>query len=70
MKRLRNCIMALLFGCAMSLLIWAGAGVALYQKRKEASLLRRALTDLACSVDADCPPGYVCFNGHCVPHES
>lgn len=23
-----------------------------------------------CSVDTDCPPGYVCINGHCVPSRS
>ena len=25
---------------------------------------------IACSIDADCPPGYVCANGHCVPSRS
>ncbi len=24
-------------------------------------------TELECSTDADCPPGYVCVGGHCVP---
>ena len=23
--------------------------------------------DIACSLDIDCPPGYVCDNGVCVP---
>ena len=23
--------------------------------------------NLTCSIDADCPPGYVCFNGRCIP---
>ncbi len=70
MKRLGNCVMALLFGCRMPLLIWTGVGVALYHRRKDTNLLSRALLNLACFIDADCPPGYVCFNGRCVPHES
>lgn len=67
MKRLRNCIVALLLGCSTPVLIWVGAGVALYQRRKEANLLKQALPNLACSIDADCPPGFVCLNGQCVP---
>ena len=27
---------------------------------------RRGAARLACTVDADCPPGYVCMNGVCV----
>ena len=60
MKRLRNCVLALLMGCCAPILIWVGVGVALYQRRKE------AFTKLVCSIDADCPPGYVCVGGHCV----
>ena len=25
--------------------------------------------NLACSVDADCPPDFVCVNGYCVPEK-
>ena len=31
---------------------------------------RIAVLDLTCSVDADCPPGYLCENGHCVPQKA
>jgi len=24
----------------------------------------------SCAIDADCPSGYVCVNGHCVPSRS
>ena len=61
MKRFRNCILALLVGCSMPLVIWLGAGSALYQKRKQANL--------ACSVDSDCPAGFVCDQGRCVPEK-
>lgn len=26
--------------------------------------------ELTCSVDADCPSGFVCVNGYCVPKEA
>ena len=67
MKRLRNCMLALLIGCCTPLLIWVGAGTALYQRRKEKNPLKRALSNLVCSVDIDCPPGFVCVEGRCVP---
>ncbi len=66
MKRLRKCTLAFLIGCSAPLLIWVGAGVALYQQRKQANLLGQVLPDLACSIDADCPPGFVCVGGYCV----
>ena len=70
MKRLRNCTLALLLGCSAPLLIWAGAGMALYQKRRAASPLKQALSGVSCSIDTDCPPGYICLNGRCVLKES
>lgn len=66
MKQIRNSILALLIGCATPLLIWVGAGVALYEKRKETRIQKKALPKLACSINADCPGGYVCANGCCV----
>ncbi len=67
MRRLRNCTIALLLGCCAPLLIWVGGGAALYQWRKEANLLKRALPELTCSVNTDCPSGFMCVAGHCVP---
>lgn len=66
MKRLRNCTLALLIGLCTPLLIWVGAGSALYQSRKQKNLVKRALTNVACSIDTDCPPGFVCVSGYCV----
>ena len=59
MKRLRNCILAMLIGCCTPVLIWVGVASAIYQRRKITKLL-------ACSIDSDCPPGYVCVNGYCI----
>ncbi len=67
MKRLRNCALALLIGFCTPLLIWVGAGCALYQSRKQKELLKQALPNVACFIDTDCPPGFICWRGRCVP---
>lgn len=64
MRRLRNMVLAFLIGCSTPILIWVGAGSALYQRRKEKTLPG------ACSIDADCPLGYVCVSGRCMPAEA
>ena len=28
---------------------------------------KKASADMVCSIDKDCPPGFVCMGGHCVP---
>lgn len=66
MKGLRNCTVALLMGLCAPVLIWVGAGCAFYQDRKQKNLLKQALPDATCSLDSDCPPGFVCLGGHCV----
>ena len=70
MKRLRKCTLALLLGCCAPLLIWVGLGSAIYQRRREVSLIKQALPDLACTIDTDCPVGYVCMGGRCVPQKA
>ena len=67
MRRLRNCVIVLLLGCCAPLLIWVGAGSALSQSLKQRKLQKRAIPDLVCSLNADCPTGFVCVSGHCVP---
>ncbi len=70
MKKLRNCILALLIGCCTPLLIWVGVGISLYHSPKRTKLREKALPNWACSVDSDCPPGFVCVGGYCVPDEA
>ena len=70
MKNVLNCILALLIGCFMPVLIWAGLGIALHQRKKEANLLKQALPNLVCSLDTDCPPGFICMAGRCVPQRT
>ena len=33
----------------------------------KAGARKKALADTVCSIDKDCPPGFVCMGGHCVP---
>lgn len=41
----------------------------LYQaiRRAKMAKMKKVPSELVCSTDADCPPGYVCVNGKCVP---
>jgi len=61
------------FILAAPALTLAGVFVRLYEVvRDKLQRTARAETqplNLACSVDADCPPGFVCADGHCVPEK-
>ena len=70
MQGLGNVILAVLVICLTPLLIWVRAGIAVYQDRREANLLRQALPSLVCAINTDCPLGFVCVRGYCVPEKS
>ena len=40
------------------------------EMRKRASNRDKATAPLVCAIDADCPPGYVCSNGSCIPQSA
>lgn len=67
MKAFNNCAIAFLIGCFTPLLIWVGNGIALFHRYRRVKAFQKALTDLICSIDSDCPPGYICLSGRCVP---
>lgn len=70
MKGLRNNILALLVSFWAPLLIWVGVGSALYQRSRWAKLFEKALPNWACAIDTDCPSGFVCVGGYCVPDKT
>jgi len=37
---------------------------------KETNLQEQVPPDLVCSVDTDCPEGFMCVNGRCVPERT
>jgi hypothetical protein len=67
MRRVRNLLMALLIGCLAPVVIWVVGGAALYHSIKIKAAVNKRLQDMACSLDTDCPSGYICSNGYCVP---
>lgn len=65
-------IFALVIGVAIFLvplgLVWYinAGGVYAAIKRARSQVLSKA-SQLMCSADTDCPPGYICQDGRCVP---
>ena len=61
--------LALLIGLSVPLLVWAAAIFCLRQIYKEWWSIRGWLRagKFTCGLDTDCPPGYVCIDGRCMP---
>ena len=38
----------------------------IYQSSRQERPMKEEIPELVCSLDADCPPGYVCVNGRCM----
>ena len=38
--------------------------------KKRAKLFEKTPTNLTCTINTDCPEGYVCVNGRCMPARS
>lgn len=48
-------------------LIWYVNVGGMYQMVKAARKRSKQAPNIVCALDADCPPGYACINGRCVP---
>ncbi len=46
---------------------FGGAARRLYDNGKKTKLQRHTSPAFTCSIDTDCPPGYVCVGGRCIP---
>lgn len=56
-----------LFPAALVWYICIGGICEAVRSKERAKSLKKAPTNLTCTIDADCPRGYVCVNGRCVP---
>ena len=45
--------------------VWYIAGGSIYLALKRS--LQKSKKSITCSIDSDCPAGYICFEGKCVP---
>lgn len=62
-------LLALLALVCLPLLIWVAVFIGLGQVFNEWRTTRHQLSfgNLVCSTDTDCPPGYICISGKCMP---
>ncbi|MFC1910055.1 hypothetical protein ACFLXC_02030 [Chloroflexota bacterium] len=65
MRRLRNILIALFITVCTPLLVWVAFVAALFENNKMRRL--EAISCAVCSTDTQCPPGFVCIGGRCVP---
>ena len=52
------------------LFVWTRSVCGIYCALRDWNLskaTKKKASKLICSIDADCPEGYICVNGHCVP---
>jgi hypothetical protein len=56
-----------LFPAAFMLYVNVGGISKVLRKRQESGVFKRVLRNMTCSVNDDCPDGYVCVGGRCVP---
>jgi len=63
-------LLAILLVLAIFVGVPAGMGfgiVGILAWRERSLAPQRTQRELTCTVDADCPAGYICMNGRCVP---
>jgi len=69
LKRTWAVFLAMLAGISLPLLIWVAIIIVFRQMYLEWRAIRAGLLagNLTCSLTADCPPGYQCLQGKCLP---
>ena len=69
-KVLLTPVLVILVSVFVPLLIWASAFIGtwlIFAERRARRGLIAARNIITCRIDADCPPGYMCIDGRCVP---
>ncbi len=71
-KKVGTALLVVLGSIFAPLLVWVAFCIAIWQVFVEWRTLRSHLLsgNLACSINTDCPPGYVCVGGRCMPVSS
>ena len=73
MRRVAYTLLFLLAGILMPVLIWVAFFVAIRRplvlslRQLALPWRRRLASTMACRIDSDCPPNYVCVGGKCMP---
>ncbi len=64
--------LALIASFTVPFLIWTAVVLSVRQIYREWLAVRAGLMagNLACRLDNDCPPGYVCVSGKCLPQNN
>jgi Cys-rich repeat protein len=57
----------ILFPLAFVWYLNIGGISAAIRERRALKLLEKSPSSQSCAIDSDCPSGYVCINGRCVP---
>ena len=71
-KWIGTVLLAMLIGVFMPLLVWVALFVSFRQMFAEWRIIRARLLsgDVICSINNDCPSGYQCIGGRCLPMHS
>jgi len=69
MIRVGSVFLVVLAGVLLPLLVWVAFGVALRRIFVEWRFVRAQLVsgNVVCNITSDCPPGYECIDGRCIP---
>ena len=68
-KQGRNVLLAVLCSLLLPLILLAALGLAVHRIFIEWQYIRKRLLSggVTCGINNDCPPGYECVGGRCIP---